>query len=383
MKAVVLAGGAGRGLSAITGGKPKTLIPIAGKKVIEYVIECLIRNSINDIVLVTDKPHEFEDVTVKYGGLVRFEVRKQEGHEVIGAILTAKDELSKGSILFYGDTLVDCDAVKMIIDTFNQFKDPTLMVVPEEDVTLYGAIKVLPNGFVGEMIEKPKEPIEGYYAYGGLAILCKDMLELIESYNSFDKAVNEFINKGGKVRAAIWSGSWIDIGYPWNILEAIYFALNKLNRSYISSKASISSKAVIEGPVIIEDDAFIDHNVIIKGPAYIGRNTFIGAYSFIRPYTALESDVNVSSYVEVVWSSIQPYVTIGRMSFLGYSVVGSNSVIEPNVLTKLIVDPEKAGIKAIREFKRRREYFKIGAFISHNMRVKAYSVLEPGTLISS
>ncbi len=382
MEAVVLAGGAGKGLKAITGGKPKTLIPIAGKYVIEYVIDVLLENNIDNIVLVTDKPSDFEDITVKYGGRIKFDIRKQRGAEVIGAILTAEDELSKGAILFYGDTIVKSDALRMLINTYFEFNEPVILVVPEEDVRLYGAVKVSDEGLVRSIIEKPKEALEGYYAYGGIAILNRELIELVRSFNSLDKAINYYIDRGGRIRAAIWGGLWIDIGYPWNLLEAIYHVLNELRESKIASKAKISSKAIIEGPVIIEEGAFIDHNAIIRGPAYIGKNVMVGANTFIRPYTSIELESSIGSYVELVWSSIQPYATIGRASFLGYSVVGPRAVIEPYVYTKLLVEPERIGIKAIREYKRRREYFKIGSFIGYKARVKSYLTLEPGTLIS-
>jgi len=382
MEAVVLAGGAGKGLKVITGGKPKTLIPIAGKCVIEYVMNVLLRNNISNVILVTDRPSDFEDITIKYGRRIKFDIRRQKGVEVIGAILTAEDELSRGAILFYGDTIIDADALRMLINTYLEFNEPVILVIPEEDVRLYGAVRVSDEGLVRGIIEKPKEVLEGYYAYGGIAVLNKELVELIRSFNSLDEAINDYVNRGGKVRAAIWGGLWIDIGYPWNLLEAIYHVLNELRESRISSRAKISSKAVIEGPVIIEDGAFIDHNAIIRGPAYIGKDVMIGANAFIRPYTSIELESSIGSYVELVWSSIQPYATIGRASFLGYSVVGPKAVIEPFVYTKLLIEPEKTGIKAIREYKRRREYFKIGSFIGYKARVKSYLTLEPGTLIS-
>ena len=383
MRAVILAGGAGRGLKVITGGRPKTLVPLAGKPVIEYVIETLIKSKITEITLVTDRPSEFEDITVKYGMKVRFDTKKQEGNEVIGALLTAKEELSKGSILFYGDTLTEPEAVQTLLTTYLESGDPTLLLVPEEDVTLYGAVKVSEGGLVKEIIEKPGKPLEGYYAFGGLAILNAEIMNLIESYGALDKALNEYIRKGGKVRAAIWGGLWVDIGYPWDILTALYNILSRLKASVISSRAKVSSKAVIEGPVIIEDNAVIEHGSIVRGPAYIGRDVLLGVDSFIRPYTSIEYNASIASYAEIVWSSIQPEVTIGRASFLGYSVVGPKAVVEPFVLTKIVVEPEKVGIKAIREYRRRREYFKIGSFIGYRARVRSFTILEPGTTITT
>ncbi len=381
MKAVVLAGGPGKGLSRISDGSPKTLLKIAGKTVIEYVLEYVLEAGIKEVIIVADKPDLFTYLRDRYPSL-NISIRKQEGKEVIGAILTAKDELSKRSLLIYGDTLAPSDIVKVVIDAFYSFGCPVLTVVPEMDVRLYGAVKIGSRRFVTEFIEKPKEHLKGYYAFGGISILNKGIIDLIEKENSLDRAINAYIKRGGKIVASIWSGWWVDIGYPWDLLEAIYYILNKNERALISSKAKIASTAIIEGPVIISEGAEIDHYAIIKGPAYIGKNVFIGVNTFIRPYTSIEENSVISSYAEVTWSYIGESVTIGRESFLGYSVVGRYAVIEPLVFTKLLpAEPDKVGIRTIKEYKRRREYHKIGSFIGARARVKSLTALEPGTFI--
>ena len=377
MKAVILAGGAGTGLKQITGGKPKTLLKICGKAVISYVIESIINAGIKEVLIVSDRPNEFEDITLNYGKYVMFELRKQIGNEVLGALLTAKDVLSK-SLLVYGDTLVPKEALELVLNTYYEYGKPVLLVVPEEDVTLYGAIKLNANGTISRFIEKPKECLPGHYAFGGIAIINDELLRLIEREGMIDRAINEYIEGGGKIIGAVWSGWWVDIGYPWDLLFATYYILRELKISRISSNAKIASTAIIEGPIIIEDGVEIDHYSVIKGPAYIGRDVAIGTHTLIRPYTSIEASSVIHSYAEVVWSLVGPKSTIGRASFLGYSVVGEGAVIEPNVTTKLLVKPDEAYIRTIKEYKKRREYHKIGAFISYGSRIKAYTVLEPG-----
>ncbi len=381
MRAVILAGGPGKGLARVSGGLPKTLLSIAGKAVIEYVLDAVIEAGIRDITLVTDKPSYFAYLKEKYSRVLSITVKEQVGKEVAGAVLSAKEELSKGAILIYGDTLVPSTAINSLVDAFYSYGCPVLMVVPEMDVRLYGAVKVNRRNFITEFIEKPSKHLEGYYAFGGISILNKEIVDLIEEEEALDKAIRNYLSKGGKLIASIWSGWWVDVGYPWDILEAIYYILNMRKASLISSSAKIASTAVIEGPVIIDEGAEVDHYAIIKGPAYIGKEVFVGANTFIRPYTSIERNSVISSYAEVTWSYIGESVTIGRGSFLGYSVVGREAVIEPQVFTKLLVESEGIGIKVIKEYKRRREYHKIGSFISAKARVKSLTILKPGTYI--
>ncbi len=381
MEAVILGGGAGKGLKAVTGGKPKVLLSLCGEPLIQRVIKNLASLGVKKATIITDRPQDFEDITTRLGKLMEFEVRKQRKPEVVGAILEAADVLSKGAMLVYGDTLVPPDAYLLTISVGVESGKPTLMIVPDEDTELYGAITVDERGNVTEFKEKPKKPEEGAYAFGGVSVLNKELVELLESYGDLEKAINEYITSGGVIKTVLWSGRWVDLGYPINALEAIYYILTDLDGSYISRKAHVANTAVIEGPVIIEDDAVIDHYAVIKGPAYIGKGVLIGTHSFIRPYTDIEAETTVSSFSEIVWSLVEEKSTIGRGTFLGYSVVGYRAIIEPGVTTKLLAKPEVEGIKAIKIVKRRRKYFKAGAVIGAGSRVPAMHVLEPGTEI--
>ena len=377
-KAVILAGGAGTGIKILTCGRPKVLLKVLGKAVIEYVLDALLNLGIKRVTIVTDKPKEFESVTLKYGKLMEFEIRNQEGEGLVAAILTAADELARNALLVYGDTLMPTEGFQGVVNAFMAFSRPVIAVVPEEDVSLYGAVTLTTDGRVKSFIEKPEKYIEGAYAFGGVAILDKELVELIESEGSLDRAINSYVGRRD-LMASIWSGWWVDVGYPWNVLEAQYYLLSEyVSNSVISRKAKIASTAIIEGPVVIEEGAQIDHYAVIKGPAYIGRNVLVGTHAFIRPYVGVEEDTTIGSYVELVWSTIEPEATIGRGSFLGFSVVGERAVIESNVITKLLVEPESEGIRAIKVVKKRKQYTKIGAFIGYGARVHAGKVLQPG-----
>ena len=52
MQAVILAAGEGKRVRPLTRGRPKALLPVANRPIIEYVIEALLKNGIRDIVVV-------------------------------------------------------------------------------------------------------------------------------------------------------------------------------------------------------------------------------------------------------------------------------------------------------------------------------------------
>ena len=140
MEAVVLAGGPGRGLSSITRGKSKTLIPLCGEPLIVKVLRSLESVGTRKAVIVTDKVEDFERVLYSADVSLEIELRRQTKPEVSGAIMEAVDTLRKGALLVYGDTLVPPKAYILTYSTAVESGIPTIMVVPNEDPGLYGAV---------------------------------------------------------------------------------------------------------------------------------------------------------------------------------------------------------------------------------------------------
>ena len=53
MKAVIMAGGHGTRIRSVASDIPKPMIPVLGKPVLQYQLECLKENGITDVILVT------------------------------------------------------------------------------------------------------------------------------------------------------------------------------------------------------------------------------------------------------------------------------------------------------------------------------------------
>ncbi|ADM27324.1 Nucleotidyl transferase [Ignisphaera aggregans DSM 17230] len=379
MEVVVLAGGKGLGMQKLTLGQSKLFVKIVGRPIVEWVLTNLYMAGLKRVVIVTDRPSLFEDITIRLGDKMMFDVRIQREEEIVGAIKEAGDAISKGALVVYGDTIVPYTAYRYILDVYRERRQPVLLVVPEEDVSRYGAIYMDSYGYIEKFIEKPKA-VDTSYVFGGIAILNEGIVKLIESGKSLDESINSYIERGGRIYAAIWSDWWIDIDYPIDILKAIYYLLNDLREKRISGKAKIASTAVIEGPVVIEDNVEIDHYTVVKGPCYIGRNSFIGTHSFIRPYTDIEDGATIGSYTEISWSLISSRVTIGRGSFIGFSVIGEEAIIEPEVKTNLLIREysEDVMAKAMKVKARGYEYLKAGSVIASRTRVPMGTILRPG-----
>ncbi len=383
LRVLVLAGGSGRELDPLTRGEPKAFLRIMGKSIVSHTISRLVAAGYRDIYVVSDKPQSMEREVSEYRRVSKIHVVEQKGVGVGTALLSARDKMDLGErekfLLVYGDILVSPSAyISAQSAALESGVDGAMLAVPETPLQSHGIVEVDEWGRVvsvkqaGESLGRDDE---ARYISGGIYVFEPEIFDLVERLGDIVKAY-DVISREKKIKAIFWGHYWVNIGSPWDLLTASYYMLSELDRSYISARASISRSTIIEGPVIIEDDVTIDHNVILRGPLYIGREVFIGVNTFVRNATSIEDRSVIGSYSEINRSVIMRGATIGRGSYIGYSVVGERAVIEPNVVTwNIAFQPER------RTLARGREYAKIGCTIAKGSRVRSGSIIHPGEIV--
>lgn len=136
MKAVILAGGKGTRLGSLTQQVPKVLMPVAGKPVLEYQLEWLVREGVSEVLLLTG--HMKRQIKEHCGDGSKWGLRislleEPEPLGTAGALKEAEDLLKETFLVVYGDVIVDMD-LAAFISFHSQFDDPcaTLMVHPND-----------------------------------------------------------------------------------------------------------------------------------------------------------------------------------------------------------------------------------------------------------
>jgi len=381
-KILILAGGSGREMEPLTKGEPKAFLRIAGRSVISHVVSRILASGYREVYVVSDRPEAMERELRDYSRVAKIEVIEQKGRGVEAALLSARGrlELEAGEkfLLVYGDILVTPSAyITTHMASLEEGFTGAILAVPETPLPSHGVVEVDEWGAVVSVKQASgaEERGEARYISGGVYALDQRIFELVEELGDIVAAYDS-IAKRGRIKAIFWGHYWVNIGSPWDLLAAGYHILSELDRSYISTRASIARSAVIEGPVVVEDEAMIDHNAVLKGPLYIGREAFIGVNTFIRNATSVEEGAVIGSYSEVNRSIIMDKATIGRGSYISYSVIGERAVVEPNTVTwNIASQPERRGLA------KGREYSKVGCVVGKGSRVKAGTVINPGEVV--
>ncbi|MET1159369.1 MAG: NDP-sugar synthase [Thermoprotei archaeon] len=390
MKNLVLAGGrASKELSVLVPkGKNKVLLRIMGKPIIYYSLTSLQKVNRTQTILVYRAGEEsvYQEAS-NYSIEPLIPVTQISGNTVHEAIIAASSKLEDTDYFFliFGDLVIEEEALSQLLSIhLSEEPDATVLAVPIEPkhIETYGLLVVDEYNRVSRVVEGKTAVSGPLYITGGAYILPTWILDYLEKNYTLPQALDEIARKG-RVRAVNWSGLWIDIGYPTDLLEAAYQLLSRVKGKIISDKAEVESTAVIEGPVIIEDKAYVDHYAVIKGPAYIGRSVFVGAHSFVRDYTDLEEKTRIGAYTEIRYSVLQPYVSTHSRVLIMDSIIGENTVLESNI-TILNVLPEEEEPPRLRTHivsKPQSKIKKLGAVIGYNSKIHAGVVIKPGSII--
>ena len=392
IKALILAGGVGQRLRPLTNTRPKPMIEIAGRPLLFYLIKSLRDLGIRDIYIVLgyrgDQIREYfksgEDLGVK---ITYLEQREPMG--IKDAILRGRSilEHEEKFVILHANVLVETELIRRTITSFEEMEDDmTIAVTLVSRPHLHTIVTFDEESRVKYLIERPKAGQEpSNYALAGVYVCSSRVFEVLENELTFPEAVNALSMKG-RVFATIWEKEWVEVQYPWDILRANTYILTKMLKgrgSFISEKAEVMDGVKIEGPVWISDNAVIRQGTILKGPAYIGENSYVGNNSLIREFTSIGKNSIIGFGVETKNSVIFDNTKVGRLSFIGDSIIGSNVDIGAGTQTwntslgrhpiYIQINSEKIEIPLE----------KFGAVIGDNTRIGINVSILPGKIIGN
>jgi len=388
MKAVILAAGKGTRLGPLTKNRPKPLIPLAGKPVIEHIIKSLIENNVKDIAIVV---HYYKDKIIKYvEGLhlnANINYIYQEELSGTGSALLVSEEFIKDEpfITIYGDVTLNRKILVNIIKYFEENPCDTLMVgVRVNDPSKYGVL-ILDKDRLMKIIEKPKRDVGSNLINAGIYVFTPKIFDACRKIRLSERGELEltdaimFLGKHGIVR--VFDGGknwWYDVGHPWDLLDANKYYLSLIKTDIVGK---CSPNTLIYEPVVISKGSHIESGVVIFGPSYIGKNVEIGYNSVIGPYASICDGVKIGPLSFISGSIILNNTIISSHCSVFESVIGEKCYIESGVsIPSINIYGEniKVLIKNVEVDSGRK---KLGALIGDNVTIGANTSIWPGIVI--
>ncbi len=296
MKAIIMAGGEGSRLRPLTCNRPKPMVRILDKPVMQYSIELLKKHGITDIgVTLQYLPEQirqhFGDGS-EYGVNLRY-FTEESPLGTAGSVKNAQDFLDETFIVISGDALTDID-LSAAIDFHRQKNALATLVLSKVDRPLeYGVVVTDNQGNITRFLEKPGwSEVFSDTVNTGIYILQPDALSFFEAGQFFDFAKDLFpilLEQKKTMVGYIAKGYWCDIGDISAYMTCQYDILdNKVN-------VALDSRQISPG-VWIGQNVRISPSAKLFAPVYIGDGVSIGDHAQIEHYSVVCSDAYIGAH---------------------------------------------------------------------------------------
>lgn len=392
-KAVLLVAGEGRRLAPMTATRPKHMIPLAGKPLLEHTLLALKDIGISSLLLVVgykrEKIQEYFGDGSQFGLTIEYVVQEDflgtANATELGAEFTKDDPF----VMMYGDLLVDPSVLKDFREFYQAHPaDAIISLRAVPDPSKYGIISLDAADRVQQIVEKPPETLDlGNLANAGIYVLNAKIYDAIartplsprneyELTDSLQLLVEEDQTVLG---FTIGDKFWSDVGHPWQLLAANQYFLDT---SLVDQRAgTIEANVQVRGKVFVGEGSIIKSGTYIEGPAYIGKGCSIGPNAYIRPHAAIGNGCKVGNSSEVKASILLDSATIPHLSYVGDSIIGEGVNFGAGTTTaNLRLD--KADVKMT--IKGRRVSTgckKMGAVVGDHVQTGIHVTLMPGVKV--
>jgi len=318
LKAVVLAGGFATRLRPLTLTKPKPLLPILNRPLLDWTLNLLKKAGCDEVFLAVRYLSDMIKRRYGAGGGLGLSIRYEEEVKPLGdagpiKAIVRKYGLSETFVVIYGDVFTDMD-IRSLVE-FHRSKGgvATISLVEVEEPSRYG-VAILDNDHrVINFVEKPRRgEAPSRLANAGVYVFEPEIIKYIPDKvpSKIAQSVIPKLIEEKEVYGYVYRGLWSDIGVPQDYMRA---NLEALKRFYPHG--------------YIAEDSEVPKDVEIVEPVYIGRRAVIGRGCRIGPYTVVGDGVAIGPSVRVGNSIIFSNTTIECCSVIHHSIVGERCYI--------------------------------------------------------
>jgi glucose-1-phosphate thymidylyltransferase len=322
VKVIIPLAGKGTRLRPHTHVTPKPMLRVAGKPVMQYIIDDLAKlGGIDEVVYITghlkEKVEEYARKALKVPS-VFIEQAVQDG--TAGAVALARPRVDQPVLIIFVDTVFDADL--SIINRTDA--DGIIWTKEVEDYQRFGVVVTDASGNMTKIIEKPKEPISkraniGLYYIRNWKLLYEGIDHVLSRPKNkgewyLTDAFQYMIDKGAKLKVIDVAG-WYDAGKIDTLLDTNRVMLEKGR----ARRPANTNGCTIVDPVYIEDGVTLERSTI-------GPNVSISAGAVVRGSTLRDTIVGANSQIvnsrltmsligdEVQLDGVNGSVTIGDHS---------------------------------------------------------------------
>ena len=349
--AMLLAGGQGSRLYALTQNVAKPSVPFGGRyRIIDVALSSMSNSGIDTVGVLTQyRPLQLNsyigsgqpwDLDVNDGGvyiLPPYQSAGEKGSWFSGTANAIYQNMGfienydpENVLILSGDHIYKMDYADMLREHTEKGAACTISVlqVSMEEATRFGIMNVGEDGFVSEFEEKPKHPKSDLASMGIYIFNWKKLREYLiadendpESSKDFGKnIIPAMLRAGEKLWPYRFSGYWRDVGTITSLWDANMDMLSTTLINLYDPSWPISSRSPVCPPHYTGENARIIHSIVTEGCVIDGH----------VENSILSSSVTVGKGARVLYSVLMPGAVVEDGAAVEYAIVGENTVVGVN-----------------------------------------------------
>jgi len=324
MLGIIMAGGQGTRLMPLTANRPKPMVPVLGRPVIDYVKDAMVASGLSEIIVTTGYQGEQLIEHVSTWDISSRVNQEDSPMGTAGSVRLLFDDLQETFVVGSGDSVASFDIADLLEAHRNSGAKVTMALWRVDDPTEYGIVgladenqgkvdSTLSEGYISRFKEKPT-PEEAFsnLINAGLYIIEPEVMELVpvgEKYDFSKQLFPDVLARGWPMYAKTVNGIWFDVGHPFELHSA--------------QMALIEGRDVLPFPMpdgeVLPDGSFISRTASVSG--HVEKSIILEGASVNG--AAVNSVVMANSRINGVSES---------------SIIGENAVIDSRIQNCVIGD---------------------------------------------
>lgn len=332
MLGIIMAGGQGSRLRPITDARPKPMVEVLGRPVIDFVKDSMVQGGVDSLIVTTGYRGEMLAAHVEQWNTESTSGRINQEHTPMGtagSVRLLMDEITDTVIIGSGDSVASFDVASLLRAHKESGAKATMALWEVEDPSPFGIVGLsdsiegdvdgeLREGYIRKFKEKPK-PEEAFsnVINAGLYILEPEVMALVPEGEKYDFSKNLFprlLEMGWPMYAKAIDGVWFDVGSPTELIRAQHVLIEQRNSlpfpmpegtvdangSFISNTAHLGSNVELQKSVIatrcsVGNQSTLLETILMEG-ASVGSNVSLSG-CILSPGAIVEDHVSAVGLV--------------------------------------------------------------------------------------
>lgn len=370
MKAVVMAGGEGSRLRPLTLGRPKPMVPLVNRPMLEHILLLLKRHGITEVIVTVQYMATYIQNQIGDGSHLGMKVSYSvEEHPLgtAGSVRQAADTLDGTFLVISGDALTDFDLSAVVKYHKRHRAMATLTLYRVASPLEYGVVVTNEDGRIREFQEKPSwSEVVTDTINTGIYILEPSIFEYYQRDQVFDFSKELFpllLRENKPLFGYVAEGYWTDVG---SIEEYV-----RASRDVLSGQVAVDWTATESDGIWQEEGVDIASDAELHGPIYLGHDVKIKPGAVIHGPTTIIDNTVVERRAHIDRSIVWRNTYIGSHAEIRGSLIGAECTIQPNAVVfenAVVADQSVVGR---------------GAIIQPNVKIWPHKEVEPGAVVST